>query len=126
RGWSKETGEREEYLANGEIGTLAQVKKNGWFDVAFAGRAPLRFGYRRRDFGEDGGALELAYALTVHKAQGSDFGTVFFVLPQTRLLSRELLYTGLTRAKDKMVLFVEGGDPSSLFQWTLPERSETA
>ena len=77
-------------------------------------------------FGEDGGPLELAYALTVHKAQGSDFGIVFFVLPKTRLLSRELLYTGLTRSKEKLVLLVEGEDASALYDLTLPTRSETA
>jgi UvrD-like helicase C-terminal domain len=64
--------------------------------------------------------------LTVHKAQGSDFGIVFFVLPQTRLLSRELLYTGLTRSKHKLVLLVEGDDVSGLYELTLPSRSETA
>ena len=75
----------------------------------------LRFGYRGSSFGEDGGPLELAYALTVHKAQGSDFGIVFFVLPKTRMLSRELLYTGLTRAKEKLVLLLEGEDASGLY-----------
>ena len=114
-GWGKELGEREEYLANGEIGTVANSGKKGWFDVAFAGRAGLRFGYRGSSFGEDGGPLELAYALTVHKAQGSDFGIVFFVLPKTRMLSRELLYTGLTRAKEKLVLLLEGEDASGLY-----------
>ena len=125
-GWGKELGEREEYLANGEIGTVANSGKKGWFDVAFAGRAGLRFGYRGSSFGEDGGPLELAYALTIHKAQGSDFGIVFLVLPQTRMLSRELLYTGLTRAKEKLVLLLEGEDASGLYSWTQPERSETA
>ena len=125
-GWGKELGEREEYLANGEIGTVANGGKKGWFDVAFAGRPGLRFGYRGSSFGEDGGPLELAYALTVHKAQGSDFGVVFLVLPKTRMLSRELLYTGLTRAKEKLVLFLEGEDASGLYSWTQPERSETA
>ncbi|MEJ7784053.1 MAG: AAA family ATPase [Solirubrobacteraceae bacterium] len=124
-GWGKEAGEQEVYLANGEIGTVAGAK-NGWFNIAFAGRPDLRFGYRGSQFGEDGGPLELAYALTVHKAQGSDFGVVFFVLPQTRMLSRELLYTGLTRAKQKLVLLVEGHDTSMLYDFTLPERSETA
>jgi hypothetical protein len=126
-GWSPQTGSQEEYLANGEIGTVARYKQQGgWFDVVFAGRPHTSFGYRRSNFGEEGGPLELAYALTVHKAQGSDFGIVFFILPQTRLLSRELLYTGLTRSKLKLVLLVEGDDVSSLYDLTLPSRSETA
>jgi AAA domain/UvrD-like helicase C-terminal domain len=125
-GWSPQTGSQEEYLANGEIGTVARRKDGGWFDVAFAGRPHLSFGYRASQFGEEGGPLELAYALTVHKAQGSDFGVVFFILPETRLLSRELLYTGLTRSKDKLVLLVEGDDVSGLYELTLPKHSETA
>jgi ATP-dependent exoDNAse (exonuclease V) alpha subunit len=126
-GWSPRGGSQEEYLANGEIGTVARYKKEGgWFDIVFAGRPGLTFGYRASNFGEEGGPLELAYALTVHKAQGSDFGTVFFILPQTRLLSRELLYTGLTRSKQKLVLLVEGDDISGLYDLTLPTKSETA
>src|SRR4029078_5404287 len=77
-------------------------------------------------FGDAPAPLELAYALTVHKAQGSDFDVVFFVLPQTRLLSRELLYTGLTRSKTRLELMVEGEDVSELYSLTLPNRSETA
>ena len=126
KGWSPQGGVEEILLANGEIGTVARYKKQGgWFDVAFAGRPGLTFGYRG-GFGEDGGPLELAYALTVHKAQGSDFITVFLILPKTRLLSRELLYTGLTRAKQQLVVFVEGEDRSPLYIYTLPESSETA
>jgi hypothetical protein len=126
-GWSPRGGSQEEYLANGEIGTVARYKsKGGWFDVVFAGRPGITFGYRASNFGEEGGPLELAYALTLHKAQGSDFGIVFFILPQTRLLSRELLYTGLTRSKQKLVLLVEGDDVSGLYDLTLPTKSETA
>ena len=113
-GWSPSGGEQEEYLANGEIGTVARYKQGRLV------RRRLRRAARAdasdtgaAHFGEDGGPLELAYALTVHKAQGSDFGIVFFVLPQTRLLSRELLYTGLTRSKEKLVLLVEGEDVSA-------------
>jgi ATP-dependent exoDNAse (exonuclease V) alpha subunit len=124
-GWSPQSGSQEEYLANGEIGTVARTK-GGWFDVVFAGRPGVTFGYQAKNFSEDGGPLELAYALTVHKAQGSDFGIVFFILPQTRLLSRELLYTGLTRSKQKLVLLVEGDDVSGLYDLTLPTKSETA
>src|ERR1700675_4265083 len=52
---------------------------------------------------------KLAYALTVHKAQGSEFQKVFVVLPKNcRPLSRELLYTALTRSRRQLVLLIEG------------------
>ncbi|MEG3049117.1 MAG: exodeoxyribonuclease V subunit alpha [Thermomonas sp.] len=49
-------------------------------------------------------AHESAFAMTVHKAQGSEFDEVWLQLPRTdsRVLSRELLYTGLTRARSAL------------------------
>jgi exodeoxyribonuclease V alpha subunit len=46
-------------------------------------------------------AVETAYALTVHKAQGSEFSHAALLLPETLspILTRELLYTGITRAR---------------------------
>jgi len=53
--------------------------------------------------------LELAYAISVHKAQGSEFDAVFIVLPNrdSHLLSMELLYTAITRAQKKVFLLVQ-------------------
>jgi exodeoxyribonuclease V alpha subunit len=53
--------------------------------------------------------LELGYAITVHKSQGSEFDTVFLILPreETGLISRELLYTALTRSRSKLILFLQ-------------------
>ena len=52
---------------------------------------------------------ETMYAMTVHKSQGSEFAHVALVLPETnktnKILSREILYTGLTRAKQQFTLF---------------------
>lgn len=120
----------EEYLANGEIG-VANVAfgamKGRLLNVAFAQRPDVRFGFWPNQFGGQGGPLELAYALTVHKSQGSEFGTVFIVLPKrSRLLSRELLYTALTRSRQHLVLMLEGKDASFLYDLRKPERSETA
>jgi len=83
--------------------------------------------FGKKDFGEEGEApLELAYALTVHKAQGSEFGTVIVILPDPcRVLSRELLYTALTRQKDRVVLLVQG-DPAYLRRYAAAEHSATA
>lgn len=51
-------------------------------------------------------AHDSAFALTVHKAQGSEFDTVWLLLPtrDNRVLSRELVYTGLTRARRSLHL----------------------
>ncbi|WP_282296982.1 exodeoxyribonuclease V subunit alpha [Stenotrophomonas sp. PS02289] len=55
-------------------------------------------------------AHESAFAMTVHKAQGSEFESVWLQLPRrdTRVLSRELIYTGMTRARHS--LHVLGGE----------------
>jgi exodeoxyribonuclease V alpha subunit len=51
-------------------------------------------------------AVDTVYAMTVHKSQGSQFHTVAFVVPPagSRLLTRELLYTGVTRAQERLIL----------------------
>ena len=45
-----------------------------------------------------------SWAMTIHKSQGSEFGAVFVVLPEfaSPVLSRELLYTAVTRVKDEV------------------------
>jgi exodeoxyribonuclease V alpha subunit len=52
---------------------------------------------------------QTAFALTVHKSQGSEFDRVLFVLPdrESPVLSRELLYTGITRARTSVELWFE-------------------
>jgi exodeoxyribonuclease V alpha subunit len=50
--------------------------------------------------------VDTVYSMTVHKAQGSEFDTVAVLLPQptSRLLTRQLLYTAVTRARNRLVL----------------------
>ena len=52
---------------------------------------------------------ELAYAMTVHKAQGSEFEQVLLVLPDrdSAVLTRELVYTGITRASTRLDLWFD-------------------
>jgi exodeoxyribonuclease V alpha subunit len=54
-------------------------------------------------------ALLLSFALTVHKSQGSEFRKVFLMLHQSHntMLSRELLYTGVTRAREELYIICE-------------------
>jgi exodeoxyribonuclease V alpha subunit len=56
-------------------------------------------------------AVETAYALTVHKAQGSEFAHAALLLPAapSPILTRELLYTGITRARERLTLATPAG-----------------
>jgi hypothetical protein len=98
------------YVANGEVGYVANTSRakkrsSDSLDVSFSTQKDLTYRYYRPEVDEN---LELAYAITVHKAQGSDFEIVFMILPQkARTFSRELLYTGLTRSRQKLVLLIE-------------------
>jgi ATP-dependent exoDNAse (exonuclease V) alpha subunit len=108
-----------EYIANGEIGLVTgQFKrKNAKFngqpknvEIEFTSQKGYAYTFWSGDFNEEADSpIELAYALTVHKAQGSEFGKVFLVIPNPCfLLSREMLYTSLTRQKDKVILLFQG------------------
>jgi exodeoxyribonuclease V alpha subunit len=52
------------------------------------------------------GAVETVYAMTVHKSQGSQFSTAAVLLPEptSPILTRELLYTAVTRARERLVV----------------------
>ena len=119
RGWPRDTG--VDYVANGEIGVVRNTKKD-WLDVVFSTQTDVSYRYFRREVGDN---LDLAYALTVHKAQGSDFNVVFLIIPQkASTLSRELIYTGLTRFRRKLVLFIEK-DIEPLLRLRSPDSSDT-
>lgn len=61
--------------------------------------------------------FELAYAITVHKSQGSGFNNVFLVIPdKLSLLSRELIYTAITRCKESLTLFIQKTPKMDLLQ----------
>ncbi len=105
------------YLANGEIGVVVghrRTKKKSWtpkdLEIEFSTQRGTVFKFYNSDFKDEGDSgLELAYALTVHKAQGSEFKTVFLILPRSPLMvTRELLYTALTRQKEKVVVLLQG------------------
>jgi hypothetical protein len=120
----KEGNEPLKYVANGEIGIVTgPFRKKGskvsldQLKVTFSSQAGFEYSFWPSDLDEDGRLLELAYALTVHKAQGSEFDKVFVVIPNPcRILSRELLYTALTRQNLRLVLFCQG-EPHKLLDY---------
>ena len=83
---------------NGEVGTVCSVQADS-ITVDFDGRFAE---YPLESLGE----LELAYACTIHKSQGSEYDLVIIpMLPAHKiLLSRNLFYTAVTRAKKRVVL----------------------
>ena len=102
--WNTEDKRIELQLSNGSIGVLCNhARANGGRKAYFPeSEWPLSFDKMdEEDF-------ELAYGVTVHKAQGSEFEEVLVVLPERRaLLSRELVYTALTRSKTKLTLLIQ-------------------
>ena len=86
---------------NGDIGIVLQAPGGGL-------RAYFADGPQLRSVGVARLAhVETAFAMTVHKSQGSEFGHTALVLPPQAagaLLSRELVYTGITRARDAFTL----------------------
>jgi ATP-dependent exoDNAse (exonuclease V) alpha subunit len=104
------------YIANGEIGIRVSSKKDTNFhNVEFSTQLNVSYWGQKgiyekmctwRYKGEDSdGNLELAYAITIHKAQGSQFNNVILVLNKNSImLSRELIYTAITRQKTGLVI----------------------
>lgn len=93
------------------------------FQVTFKRKKDFWVEYQSRSQVEEN--LELAYAISVHKSQGSEFNRVYFILPKYRkaLLTTELLYTGITRATTHSTFLLEE-DHSPLLTLLRPEHSQ--
>ena len=92
----------EDGIMNGDIGFVSEILDDKEMLVDFSGNVVK---YNIKDFDN----LTLAYAISVHKAQGSEYKIVILPLvkSQSILLKRKLLYTAVTRAKDKLYLIGE-------------------
>jgi len=80
-------------IFNGDVGTI-QLASNGTLTVDFDGRSVLIRGEQLND-------IELAYAISIHKSQGSEYPAVVIALHRAHfvMLRRNLVYTAITRAK---------------------------
>jgi exodeoxyribonuclease V alpha subunit len=96
----KRAGERGMGVFNGDIGIITGIDSySGSLVINFDGRvAAIPPGLFNK--------IEHAYAITVHKSQGSEYRAVIMPIPAgaRRLLYRSLLYTGVTRARDLLIL----------------------
>ena len=99
--WSRPDGTSGEGVYNGDMGIVTDIDRAaGCMRVLVDDREVLY------DFEHAAAELELAYAVTVHKSQGNEFTAVIMpVFPGAPQLSyRNLLYTGITRAKKLLIL----------------------
>lgn len=105
--WEKDD-EVGEGVFNGDIGIIKQIDRNGEFAVI-----SFDDGREASYFRDQLLEVELAYAITVHKSQGSEFPCVIMpvvsVIPQLKY--RNLLYTAVTRARENLVIV---GSPDEL------------
>ena len=98
--WEKADGTVGTGMFNGDVGKILKIDPSGeWLEVDFDGRTAL---YGVEQLSE----IDLAYAQTVHKAQGSEYRCVVLsVMPAaTSLMVRGVLYTALTRARELLIL----------------------
>ena len=84
-------------VMNGTLGTVVQIHEDQVTEIDFEGVRHLLQPEEVRD------NVELAYVISVHKAQGSQFSRVVVVVGKSRLLDHALIYTALTRAIEQVV-----------------------
>ena len=104
-------------IFNGDMGVITEINEyTETIEVEFDEARKVKYGY---DMTEE---LELAYAITVHKSQGSEYPAVIIpLLPGPRLLyTRNLLYTAVTRAKKCLTII--GSD--AVFQEMIQNKNE--
>jgi exodeoxyribonuclease V alpha subunit len=94
-------------LSNGDTGVVVASADGRRFAAFPRGEGAVEISPTRL------AAVETVYAMTIHKAQGSQFADVAVVLPDpgSRVLSRELLYTAFTRARRRLIVC---GDEAAL------------
>ena len=118
-------------VANGEVGIVERIwqkpkDKRNTHQIRFSSQPNHNYNWPSVVSDEGSSDLELAYALTVHKAQGSEFGTVILVISEPcALLSRELLYTAITRQKSRLVILYNA-QAYHLRNYASPEFSDIA
>jgi exodeoxyribonuclease V alpha subunit len=86
-------------IFNGDIGVITDIDLKEETITVVSDDRRIVYDFSQTD------ELELAYAITIHKSQGSEYGTVVLALSDfsPRLLTRNLLYTAVTRAKDMAI-----------------------
>ncbi len=101
RNWIKDDGEEGTGVFNGDIGEITFIEPNS-LEITVLFEDGRYAKYLKKDLAE----LVLSYAITIHKSQGSEFDVVIIpvISGPPMLLTKNLLYTAVTRAKRMVVL----------------------
>ena len=108
--WEKDNGEAGSGIFNGDVGTVEDIDPSGEL-------VTIRFDDRTSVYTPDLlGQLDMAYAMTVHKAQGSEYRAVVLVSAPAapNLLVRGVLYTAITRARELLVMVGDDAIPGRM------------
>ena len=115
--WEKADGTVGTGMFNGDVGKILQIDDSGeWLVMDFDGRSAV---YSAEMLNE----VDLAYAMTVHKAQGSEYRCVVLAaMPAAQsLMVRGVLYTALTRARELMIVV---GDDAAIRAMAANDRQQ--
>ena len=108
--WEKDDGEAGSGIFNGDVGTVEDIDPSGEL-------VTIRFDDRTSVYTADLlSQLDMAYAMTVHKAQGSEYRAVVLVSAPAapNLLVRGVLYTAITRARELLVMVGDDAIPGRM------------
>lgn len=111
--WTRDDDTSGEGVFNGDMGVITEIDKPGGVVHVHIDDKDVMY-----DFERAGNELEPAYAVTVHKSQGNEFTAVVIPVlrPPSQLCYRNLLYTGITRAKQLLILVGQQGTVSAMIE----------
>jgi len=127
------SSKNENDVANGEIGIVEGFgfyKGRSYHRIRFTSQPDIDYSYSSQITDSEYDSLELSYALTVHKAQGSGFDSTILIINEppsgaNAFISRELIYTALTRQSEK-VYILYNKEPHELKKHSYAQCSDLA
>ena len=120
--WEKNGKENGTGIFNGELGRIRKIDDiTKQIEVQFDDEKKAWYEYSELE------QLEHSYSITIHKSQGSEFDVVIMCLPPVApmLLSRNLLYTGITRAKKLLIVLGTRSTVEYMIQNTQTKKRNT-
>ena len=120
--WEKAGKENGTGIFNGELGIITKIDdETRQIEIEFDDEKKAWYEYNELE------QIEHSYSITIHKSQGSEFDVVIMCIPPTSpmLLTRNLLYTGITRAKKMLIVLGTNNTIEYMIQNTETKKRNT-